>query len=52
MVATATVTTMETVKATGGGDVGGGGGYTAIAATVTAMAVMIAGSFKHHISSR
>ena len=45
------VTTTETVKATGG-DVGGGGGYTAIAAMVTAMAVMIAGSFKHHISSR
>jgi hypothetical protein len=28
------------------GDVGGGGGDTAIAATATAMAVMVAGSFR------
>ena len=35
---------METAKVTAG-DVGGGGGDTAIAATATAMAVMIAGSF-------
>ncbi len=45
MVATATAleTAMETVKVTAG-DVGGGGGDTAIAATATAMAVIIAGS--------
>ena len=36
---------METAKVTAG-DVGGGVGDTAIAATATAMAVMIAGSFR------
>ena len=41
---TASVTATETAKVTAG-DVGGGGGDTAIAATGTAMAVMIAGSF-------
>ena len=39
--ATATVTAMETAMETAGG-VGGGGGNTAILATATAMAVMIA----------
>ena len=41
--ATALDTAMETVKVTAD-NVGGGGGNTAIAATVTAMAVIIAGS--------
>ncbi len=44
--ATALETVMETAKVTAGA-VGGGGGDTAIAATATAMAVMIAGSFRH-----
>ena len=48
--ATALETAMETAKVTAG-DVGGGGGDTAIAATATAMAVMIAGSFRRYISS-
>jgi len=43
--ATALETVMETAKVTAG-DVGGGGGDTAIAATATAMAVMIAGSLR------
>jgi len=37
---------METAKVTAG-DVGGGGGDTAIVETATAMALMIAGSFRH-----
>ena len=41
--ATALETAMETAKVTAG-DVGSGGGDTAIAATATAMAVMVAGS--------
>jgi hypothetical protein len=47
MVATATAleTAIETAKVTAG-DVGGGDGNTAIVATTTAMAVMIAGSFR------
>jgi hypothetical protein len=44
--ATALETAMETVRVTTG-NVGGGGGNTAIAAMATAMAVMIAGSFRH-----
>ena len=36
----------ETAKVTAG-NVGGGSGDMAIAATVTAMAVMVAGSFRH-----
>ncbi len=43
--ATALETAMETAKVKAG-DVGGGGGDTAIAVMATAMAVMIAGSFK------
>jgi len=42
---------MEPAKVTAG-DVGGGGGDTAIAATATAMAVMIADFFRRSISSR
>ncbi len=38
-------TAIETAKVTAG-DVGGGGGDTTIAATATAMAVMVAGSFR------
>ena len=48
--AAALETAMETAKVTVG-DFGGGGGDMAIAATATAMAVMIAGSFRHYISS-
>jgi len=44
-------TAMEPAKVTAG-DVGGGGGDTAIAATATAMAVMIADFFRRSISSR
>ena len=40
-----TKTGTEKAKVTAG-DVGGGGGDTAIAATATAMAVMVAGSFR------
>ncbi len=43
--ATALEMAMETAKVTAG-DVGGDGGDMAIAATATAMAVMIAGSFR------
>ncbi len=43
--ATALETVMETAKVTAG-DVGGGGSDTAITATATSMAVMIAGSFR------
>jgi len=43
--ATALEMAMETAKVIAG-DVGGGGGDTAIAATATAMTVMIAGSFR------
>jgi len=49
--ATALETVMETAKVTAG-DIGGGGGDMAIAATATAMAVMIADSFRRYISSR
>ena len=49
--ATALETAMETMKVTAG-DVGVGGGDTAITATATAMAVMIAGSFRRKTSSR
>jgi len=45
VIATALETAMETAKVTVG-DFGGGGGDTAIAAMATAMAVMIAGSFR------
>ena len=45
MVATAMATVTETAKVTAG-DVGGGGGDTTMAAMVTAMAVMIAGSLR------
>jgi len=44
--ATALETVMETAKVIAV-DVGGGGGDTAIPATAIAMAVMIAGSFRH-----
>jgi len=44
--ATALGMAMETAKVTAG-DVGGGGGDTAIVETATAMALMIAGSFRH-----
>jgi hypothetical protein len=43
--ATGTKTGTEKSKVTAG-DVGGGGGDTAIKATATAMAVMVAGSFR------
>ena len=43
--ATGMKTAMEKAKVTAS-DVGGGGGDTAIAATATAMAVMVAGSFR------
>jgi len=49
--ATALEMAMETAKVTAG-DIGGGGGDTAIVATATAMVVMIAGSFRRYISSR
>ncbi len=48
---TAKVTATETAKVTTG-DIGGGSGDTAIAATATAMAVMVAGSFRREISLR
>ena len=48
--ATALEMAMETAKVTAS-DIGGRGGNTAIAAMATAMAVMIAGSFRRYISS-